>query len=288
MNRHHALLFTTVIFSGAFACVQDDTLSSAELNATYAAAATQGGEADTAGVPDDTAVPQEGDAEAGDDETNLHRDCSLDAVHDRVMQNADTDGDGTISEEERAALEARFGERGPPGRHGPRGEGMGGEGPGGEGMAGGPGGGPGGRGHHGPMGFRRLMWIYDADDSGELDEAERAILEADLEARGAAIEARTLAEFDADADGLLSDAELEAARSAHRAAQEARRAAELVTYDTDGDGRLSREEMRAKHDAKRAGLEAEYDLDASGDLDATEKAALREYLRSVVRGEVQP
>jgi hypothetical protein len=249
----------------AFACAEDDSLSVAEQNATYTAAVDQAGGADLGGVPDDSAMPGERDAPPNDREGDVHRDCSVEGAHQRVLENADADGDGTLSDEERAAMEAPFGEGGPRG-HGPRGE----------------------RGPRGPMSWRRLAWIYDADGSGDLDEAERAVLEADLEARGANIEARLLADFDADGDGALGDAELEAAREAHRAEMEARRAAELAAYDTDGDGRLNREERRAAHEARRAALTAEHDADGSGELDDTEKAALREHLRAIVRGEVEP
>lgn len=265
---------------GLAACNEESTLSEAEQNATYTAAVNQGETADTEGVPDDSAVPGADDATATEEDSGVHRDCSTSAVHERLLAEADTDGDGVLSDEERAAMERPFGE------HGPRGPCAGtpsaSEARPGRGMC--RGGGR-GRGPHGPASFRRLLWIYDADSSGELDDAERAILEADLEARAAALEAATLAAFDADGDGALSDAELEAAREAHRAERETRRAAELATYDSDGDGRLNREERQAMHEAKRAALEAQFDADGSGALDELETAALREYLRSVVRAE---
>lgn len=282
LNNTLALIFAGLGLVAA--CEDSNTLSEAEQNATYTAAVNQGETADTEGVPDDSAVPGEDDATATDEDRGVHRDCSMNAVHERLLAEADTNGDGELSEEERAAMERPFGEHGPrgpcveqsaaasseEGSRPPRAMCRGG------GHA---------RGPHGPASFRRLLWIYDADASGELDDAERAILEADLEARAAALEAATLAAFDADGDGTLSDAELEAAREAHRAEREARRAAELATYDADGDGRLNREERQAMHEAKRAALEAQFDADGSGALDETETAALREHLRSIVRGE---
>lgn len=58
-----------------------------------------------------------------------------------------------------------------------------------------------------------LKWVYDADESGDLDETERAALLADHTARCEALQDRLLADFDADGDGTLSEAELEEARA---------------------------------------------------------------------------
>ncbi|MBI2375728.1 MAG: hypothetical protein HYV07_17160 [Deltaproteobacteria bacterium] len=290
-----------LIYSAAAAgmisgCAGTDALSTAEENATYSAAVTQGGDPLT-GIPGDSAAP--GPRDEGSDEA-LHRDCSVDAVHDRLVARYDTDGDGELSDTERAALEANFDGRAhgcgarpgmgmgmghggmPGGHHGPR--------PDGANTGTTSAGHPDGCGHrgHGPLPFRRLFWVYDADESGDLSDAEREAMRADLDARGANLEARMLASFDADGDGQLSDAELEAARAAHEAEREARRAGDLASYDADGDGRLGHEERRAAHEGRRAALEARFDVNVDGVLDATEKTALREYMRTVIRGEVEP
>ncbi|MBI4820653.1 MAG: hypothetical protein HY791_30595 [Deltaproteobacteria bacterium] len=294
-------------------CNGSETLTEAEENATFSAAVTQGGDT-LDGTPSDASAPTGADEDAIGEGSDVNRDCSLGGVHDRLVARFDTDGDGVLSETERAVMEAEFsGRAGACGRGGHgrgdgemRGEGgMGhGEGGMGEGLGHGRGGPPPeltdtgtvggdrpeGCGHRGrgPLPFRRLLWIYDTDGDGALSDVEREILRADLEARGANLEARQLAEFDADGDGALSDTEIEAARAARRAEHEARRAADLATYDADGDGRLSHEERRAMHDARKAALEARFDADSNGSLDETETLALKEFLRSVVRGEAEP
>src|SRR5438045_3222302 len=60
---------------------------------------------------------------------------------------------------------------------------------------------------HGPM--HALAWVYDTDGNGELDDTERAAMEADFTAGCEARKASFLSRFDADHDGKLSDAEKE-------------------------------------------------------------------------------
>ncbi|NNM26623.1 MAG: hypothetical protein HKO59_11680, partial [Phycisphaerales bacterium] len=81
---------------------------------------------------------------------------------------------------------------------------------------------------------------FDLDDSGSLDEQERAAMEQFRADRRAAMQARRaemIARFDADGDGRLTGEERTAARSANRAEI-------MERFDADGDGRLSREERR--------------------------------------------
>jgi len=120
-----------------------------------------------------------------------------------------------------------------------------------------------------------LAPLYDEDESHDLSAAEAAALAADVAAGCAARAATLLASYDTDGSGALSQDEWDAARDALRAAHDAERA----TLDTDGDGEVSRSE----HEAAEADLIATWDLDDSGDLDDTERAAMREDLQALVR-----
>ncbi len=75
-----------------------------------------------------------------------------------------------------------------------------------------------------------LAFIYDADDSGDLSDAERADLLADFTERCEVLHAGILEEFDADGDGELSEDE----QSAVREAREARRAERAEGHDGEG------------------------------------------------------
>ncbi len=128
-------------------------------------------------------------------------------------------------------------------------------------------GGDGSRGH-GPHGWHLLGWVYDADDSGALDEAERQEMIGDFDERCAVLQQRLVDDFDADGDGQLTGDELDAAFveiDAGRAAfggrpEDAERpqpgsapAPVVAAYDGDGDGSLDEEETTAA----RAGVRAE-------------------------------
>ena len=52
-----------------------------------------------------------------------------------------------------------------------------------------------------------IRWVYDADGSQSLDEAEKELLRADLEARCDARAGMMLENFDSDGDGELSESE---------------------------------------------------------------------------------
>ena len=87
-----------------------------------------------------------------------------------------------------------------------------------------------------------IRWVYDADGSQSLDEVEKELLRADLEARCDARAGMMLENFDMDGDGDLSESEMDAARDARRAHHRERFEARLAEADTDGNGELSREE----------------------------------------------
>ena len=141
--------------------------------------------------------------------------------HMNVVLNAyDVDGDGALSDEEQATLEADL-------------------------VAG--------------CEARRaaLIEAFDADGDGALSEEERATAQeaiaAEREAERAAREASLLESYDADGDGELSHEERHAAHDAERAAREA---AQVEAYDVDGDGELSDEEQATMEEARAAAVRA--------------------------------
>ena len=237
--------------------------------------------------------------------------CSFDQIRDRIRERFDRDGDGELGPTEQEEMSSHFddgeeegeaaqGELDRPRRpRGPRGHGPEGDRPEGDRVEGDrvEGDRPEGEGrpdarrprHHK---LKRLRWIYDTDSSGSLDEEERAVLQADLEARCENIRATMLENFDADEDGSLSEEERQAAHDARRENHQQRREDRRTNADTDDDGEVSREERQAAHAAhrenrqeRRGDLKALFDTDEDGVLSDDEKAALREYLREWVRGE---
>lgn len=175
------------------------------------------------------------------------------------------------------------------------------------------------RGHDRNM-FRLLGFVYDADDSASLDEAEQAAIVSDFTAGCAAFAARLLAEFDTDGDGTLSAEELAAARATlaarHPAPLPGDRhppedgstddvrpppppdgATDDATDDADRppppdgsghrgpppDGACPRRDGSAGQGARPSpmqGLVAEYDVDGDGTLNAEERATLRAAVRA--------
>jgi hypothetical protein len=89
----------------------------------------------------------------------------------------------------------------------------------------------------GPRKAERLA-RYDANKDGKLDDAERAAMKADFEAKHAADKAARLAKYDANKDGKLDDAERAAMKLDLRATL-------FKTVDTNGDGVVSLAEFQA-------------------------------------------
>lgn len=126
-------------------------------------------------------------------------------MHRRMLERFDTDKDGKLSEEEKAAMKAakaaRPKHRGERGNRAPRPEGVH----------------PGNR--RRPHSERpEMIERFDADKDGQLNEQEKAALKSamhpDHEARSAEFRSKLLERFDTDKDGQLSDAEKEAAKAA--------------------------------------------------------------------------
>ena len=83
-----------------------------------------------------------------------------------------------------------------------------------------------------------ILAKYDTNGDGKLDDAERAKMKADVQAKRAVRKAERLAKYDTNKDGKLEPAE----RQAMRAEMSAERFAKL---DTNGDGVLSKDEFAA-------------------------------------------
>lgn len=135
-------------------------------------------------------------------------------MHKRMLEKFDTDKDGKLSEEEKAAMKAEFARRrAERGGHAPRPEGVH----------------PGNR--RRPHSERpEMIERFDADKDGQLNEQEKAAMKAamhpDHEARSEEFRRKLLERFDTDKDGQLSDAEKEAAKAArpkHRGEREGKR-----------------------------------------------------------------
>lgn len=203
------------------------------------------------------------------DEAAEEGECRLASLRGRVVERYDVDGDGALSDSERAELRADV-------ENHPRAQ----------------------RALERHRHLRRVLgkrvkFIYDADRSGSLDDAERALLREDLEARCIARQARLLERYDVDGDGTLSDTERAQVRADRQARITERRAEILARFDADGSGTLElaerdalKADIRARMQAKRAALKATFDVDNSGSLDDEEQAALREHLRARVRLEL--
>jgi len=127
------------------------------------------------------------DAQGQGHKKGFKKECGEHPSREAMKQKYDKDGDGQLSEEERAALRADMEKR-----HGKR---------------------PGGR--------EKMMKKYDIDGDGQLSEEERAALREDMEKRQGKRPGREeiMEKFDADGDGQLNEKE----RAAMREAFEARR-----------------------------------------------------------------
>ena len=214
----------------------------------------------------------QGDSDLAGGETNrrpLFRECDAERTLAQVMQTYDSNDDGEVAgpaEEDR--LQEDQGER------------------------------PGAA-HRRAVRWERLAFVYDADDSGDLSDAERATLLSDFTERCEAMHARLIEEFDADGDGELSEEEREVVREtmeANRAEREAagpegcNRGSEMGEGGPEGrpDVGEGGPEMggppasAAEHSPEDRFL-GEFDLNTDGELDATELSSLRDAVRERIR-----
>ena len=301
----HGALMSLALAAG---CGELDPLTALE-KATYAEAAESSSDALTSTPAED------GSQTSGQVERVLAvQDCSLAAAETRVRGACDRNQDGTVDQDEQAALEQDFpnagGGFGPPPEDGagrPPRAAMGVGGPPPEGaqpprgarectgavsvdeLAENPPPAP-PRGHRG-QGWRKLLFLYDEDTPGTLETEEEAALNSDLTAGCEARNSLLLDRFDVDEDGTLSDAEAQTAQETFTAERTARVSAALAAADADADGSLTCDEQRSMHDLHHAQREADraaFDADGDGALNDEEKAALRSELRSRVRAGLLP
>lgn len=144
--------------------------------------------------------------------------------------------------------------------------------------------------------WKRIVWAYDVDDSGSLDQDEKAALAKAVAARCEARKERVLANWDADKDGQLDDGELAAAIKAHMEARRERFFQMLAKVDTNDDHKIdaaereaARKALVAHYEAKREEVKAKFDANGDDKLDESEidalKAAIRARFESVAPGE---
>ena len=124
------------------------------------------------------ALADESASDGADVDVTMGESCRPLVLKEEVIAAFDADGDGVLSIAEEDALAADLESRDRPGHR-----------------------------------LRHMLWVYDLDESYDLDDSERAELEADLEARCENKTAWLLANFDVDGDAALNAEERAAARA---------------------------------------------------------------------------
>lgn len=212
-------------------------------------------------------VNQNGDdlenADATEDAPMLMRSCGLAQIREKLVERFDANDDANLNEDELREVSEQFGGSVRQGRR---------------------------RHITRQLRLRHLRSIYDADDSGDLDNDERDLLRADLLERCEARQAILLERFDADDSGSLDDEEW---RDAHNAITERfaqNRRGILAAFDDNEDGRLgpierhnAREAKRDEMSERRDAVRSQFDVDDSGDLDDAELNDLHDNLRERIR-----
>ena len=206
---------------------------------------------------------------------DLNIDCSLDGIRDRLLQRFDGDASGDLDTSEEEHMNAEMFEVEENAVSNPSEEeeaSAEGDLDSGESMM---------RCEKGKKGKRaklkKVIWLYDADESNSLDEAEKSALETDLQARCENIKAYYLANFDDNGDGQIDEDENSAIKDAKQAAREARRIAKVThrfnEIDTNDDNLISEEEMQAVQAARD--VERETNNSNSREIDAEKRVEKR-------------
>jgi Ca2+-binding EF-hand superfamily protein len=194
--------------------------------------------------------------------------CGFEHIVSKVIAHYDTNGDGSLSAEERAQLDGDFGDHDGDDQGDDKRADAGAAGAGGSAADAGP---PVVKGHPGGHGrVATLISLYDTNDDGTLDATEIAALKADIEARCQARLDKLIAEFDVNGDGKLDDTEWKAVEVALHARFEENLATVVAKFDANGDGKLSLDEAKAARAAaeqERADAEAQFSSKGDGKLD---------------------
>ena len=128
-----------------------------------------------------------------------------------------------------------------------------------------------------------LIWVYDLDESGIIEKAERPDLFDDFTIRCEVLHEKVLADFDADGDGELSDEEKQAAHDAQKAKHDANKK-EFEKEGKPHKGKLG--SLFGMDPPNLPKFAQEFDLDEDDDLNAEELATLRSTMRDrIVSGE---
>lgn len=200
-----------------------------------------------------------GEAGADVDRPPMFRDCDAEAVLERIVARYDDDGDGVVKEqpEEDAVWEARQDR-------------------------------PDHAQHRRARAWHRLQFVYDVDDSGDLDDSEMATMLDDFTVRCEAIHERLLEDFDADGSGDLDDDELAAAHAEMEARREERRAemegSDGPSHGDTGEGHGD----TGGHPEMGGGPSGDpmldtWDVDEDGELSAEELSTMRAEVRERIR-----
>lgn len=219
--------------------------------------------ADVEGSTANAAAESADEAGANAEDTTYEPDCSLNRFRQRVVEKYDDDGDGRLNEAERATLAEEMGTPGRRFRRFVR--------------------------HHRR---NRLQWVYDADGDGALSAEERAELRNDLEQRCINRKAFLLQRYDANDNGVMDPDEWKAAHADLRSRWQGRRGRVMDRYDANDNGKLDPAERqkfisdsRARIGDRRGKIKSRFDIDEDGSLNDEELAALKEHLKTFVRGE---
>lgn len=167
-----------------------------------------------------------------------------DAMIRRLRETADTDGDGDISEAERAAMEKRA-----------------------KAMR--------------KRSHKEILKRFDKDGDGKLSDEEKQAARDHAKKRRQQMRKRIVEKFDEDGDGKLSDAELQNARAAmkKRLSQERARNrggnGERPPYRDDGFAPPSDKAPPHPRGGERKKMHERFDLNQDGELDENERAAMK-------------
>ncbi len=261
MSRKLALVLPMLLAPLVVGCADsNDTITGQQ---ELALTAISGAEEELLPGASDLGTPS-GEAGVDVDRPPLFRDCDARAILDRIVGQYDDDGSGQVDEqpEEDAVWEARD-ER------------------------------PDHAQRRRARAWHRLAFVYDADDSGDLDDSEMATLLDDFSVRCEAIHARLLEEFDADGSGDLDEDELAAAHAEMEARREERRAEmdeqggahHMGASDgmADGGGPDAGGDGGPRMGDRPDPMVATWDVDGDGELSADELATMRAEVRERIR-----